>query len=69
MAQMILALDTRIKIQGVPSPGSHVVILSNFSNIYYLPASYQTNQKFNFFLEALLFFHFSHLKFLLRLLV
>lgn len=69
MSQVILAHDTRIKIQGLPSPGSDVEFLSIFCNIYYLPAPYETNQECNFFLEALLFFHFSHFKFLLRLLV
>lgn len=48
MSQVVLALDTRIKIQGLLSPGSDVVFLSIFCNIYCLPAPYKTNQKFNF---------------------
>lgn len=49
MSQVILALDARMKIQGLPSPGSNVLFLPIFCNVYYPPAPYKTNQEFNFF--------------------
>lgn len=73
MSQVILSLDARMKIQGLPSPGSEVLFLPIFCNVYYPPAPYKTNQEFIFFLRnTFLNFFLLFKKFyfiLLRLLV